>query len=181
MAYKYSTEIGENCAKAVGLSLPISRKQSVMICNFIRHKNVKLAKQHLAEVILEKRAVPFTRFNDNRCHQAGMGPGRYPIKACKNILALLESAEANAQFKGLSTADLVVRHASAQKGPGVWRYGRQRRRKAKRSHIELVLEEIKVRKEEKKTAKTKAQKEAKESPKTISRAEKPGAKGVSNT
>jgi large subunit ribosomal protein L22 len=153
MAYKYSTEIGENCAKAVGISLPISRKQSIMVCNFIRNKNVKKAKEHLAEVIVKKKAVPFTRFNDDVGHKAGMAAGRYPVNACKNILALLESAEANAQFKGLSTADLVVKHASAQQGPGVWRYGRHHRRKAKRTHIEIVLEERKTRKAEKKEKK----------------------------
>ncbi|MBW3001805.1 50S ribosomal protein L22 [Candidatus Woesearchaeota archaeon] len=155
MSYKYSTNIGENCAKAVGLALPISRKQSIMICKFIRNKNVQLAKQHLSEVILKKRAVPFTRFNDDMGHKAGMAAGRYPIKACQNILALLESAEANAQFKGLSTADLVVMHASAQKGPDSWRYGRHIRRQAKRTHIEIVLEERKTAKKEKKQEKAK--------------------------
>ena len=153
MAYKYSTEIGENCAKAVGISLPISRKQSVMVCNFIRNKNVKKAKEDLANVIIKKKAVPFTRFNDDMGHKAGMAAGRYPVNACKNILALLESAEANAQFKGLSTADLIVKHVSAQQGPGVWRYGRHHRRQAKRTHIELVLEERKTRKAEEKLKK----------------------------
>jgi len=150
MSYKYSIKTGENCAKAVGLALPISRKQSIMICKFIRHKHVQLAKKHLAEVIVKKRAVPFTRFNDDIGHKAGMAAGRYPVKACQNILALLESAEANAQFKGLSTADLVVAHVSAQKGPDTWRYGRHIRRQAKRTHIEIVLEEKKTAKKEKK-------------------------------
>jgi len=148
VSYKYSTRIGENCAKAVGLALPISRKQSVMICKFIRYKHVQLAKKHLAEVILKKRAVPFTRFNDDVGHRPGMAAGRYPIKACQNILALLESAESNAQFKGLSTADLVITHVSAQKGPDTWRYGRHIRRQAKRTHIEIVLEEKKTVKKE---------------------------------
>ena len=71
-----------------------------------------------------------------------MGPGSYPVTACKNILSLLKSAEANAQFKGLSTGNLIIKQASAQKGPSTFHYGRQRT-KAKRSHIELVLEEVK--------------------------------------
>lgn len=175
MSYKYSTRIGENCAKAVGLTLPISRKQSIMICKFIRNKNVQLAKKHLAEVILKKRAVPFTRFNDDMGHRAGMAAGRYPVKACQNILALLESAEANAQFKGLSTADLVVMHASAQKGPGSWRYGRHTRRQAKRTHIEIVLEERKGVKKATKQEKAKP-KEAK--PVEVPKKEKPVVKEV---
>lgn len=161
MSYKYSARIGENCAKAVGLALPISRKQSVMICKFIRNKNVQIAKKHLADVILKKRAVPFTRFNDDMGHKAGMAAGRYPVKACQHILSLLESAEANAQFKGLSTADLVVLHAGAQKGPDSWRYGRHIRRQAKRTHIEIVLEERKAAKKEKQVKKKAVQKETK--------------------
>jgi len=158
MSYKYSTNIGENCAKAVGLALPISRKHSVMICSFIRNKNIQLAKKQLADVILKKRAIPFTRFNDDMGHKAGMAAGRYPVKACQSILGLLESAEANAQFKGLSTADLVVMHASAQKGPDSWRYGRHIRRQAKRTHVEIVLEERKTVKKEKSKEKAKPKK-----------------------
>ena len=173
MAYKYSTGIGENCAKAVGMALPISRKQSIMVCNFIRNKNVKLAKKLLAEVIDLKRAVPFTRFNDDMGHKAGMAAGRYPVKACKNILKIVESAEANAQFKGLSTADLTIRHASAQKGPDTWHYGRHIRRRAKRTHIEIVLEEKKTAKKEVKKAKAKKP-EAKEAKPEIK--EKPAVK-----
>ena len=149
MAHKYSTKIGENCAKAVGVSLPISQKQSIMICDFVRNKSVQLAKKQLAEVIVKKRAIPFTRFNDDMGHKAGMAAGRFPVKACTHILALLESAEANAQFKGLSTADLIVYHISAQQGPGVWRQGRHHRRQAKRTHIEIVLEERKKAKKKK--------------------------------
>ncbi|MBW2986586.1 50S ribosomal protein L22 [Candidatus Woesearchaeota archaeon] len=153
MAYKYSTPIGENCAKAVGVALPISRKQSIMVCKYIRNKNIQWAKKQLAEVILKKCAVPFTRFSDDVGHKAGMAAGRYPVKTCTHILALLESAESNAQFKGLSTGDLIITHISAQKGPDTWRYGRHIRRQAKRTHIEIVLEERKTPKTESKAKK----------------------------
>ena len=64
---------------------------------------------------------------------------------------MLKSVEANAQFKGLSTADLIIKHIIAQKGPNVWRYGRQKRRHAKKTHIEVIVEEIKTKhKDEKK-------------------------------
>lgn len=178
MAYKYSTPIGENCAKAVGVALPISRKQSIMICQFVRNKNVQLAKKHLAEVIQMKRAVPFTRFNGDVGHKPGMAAGRYPVKACEHILALLESAESNAQFKGLSTSDLIVSHISAQKGPDTWRYGRHIRRQAKRTHIEVVLEERKTQKSEaklkKKSVKPKVKKT--ETSKSENKNQKPAVK-----
>ena len=142
MAYKYSTNVTETCAKAVGLGLPISRKQSIMVCQALSGMKVPKAKQLLESVIAGKKAVPFTRFNKDMGHKPGMASGRYPIKTCTHILGLLKSAEANAQFKGLSTGNLVVKHASAQKGPTTMSFGRKRTQ-AKRTHIELVVEEIK--------------------------------------
>jgi len=153
MAYKYSFEIKENCAKALGISLPISHKKSILVCNFIRGQPVGKAKVMLNEVIGKKKPVPYTRFNDSTAHRKGMAAGRYPVNTCKHILMLLESAESNAQFKGLSTGDLVIAHICAQRGPTTWHYGRHRRREAKRAHIEIVVEEIKSVEKKKKTVK----------------------------
>ncbi|MBN1645057.1 50S ribosomal protein L22 [Candidatus Woesearchaeota archaeon] len=141
MVYKYSGEVKENCAKAVGVSLPISLKQSIMVCASIRGKPVDMVKEYLANVAKKKKAVPFTRFNRDMGHRRGMAAGRFPVNAAKNILSILESAESNAQFKGLSTGNLIITHASAQKGPSTWRFGRHRRRKAKRTHVEIILAE----------------------------------------
>ena len=139
MAYTYSTTMTENSAKAVGISLPISKKESILVCQAIRGKNVQKAKKFLEDVIAIKTPVPYTRYNDNIGHKPGMCSGRYPVNVCKQVLKILKSAEANAQFKGLSTGNLIIRHASAQKGPTSFRYGR-RRSKTKRAHIELVVE-----------------------------------------
>lgn len=152
MAYKYSTELKENCAKAVGVSLPISLKQSVMVCVAIKGKSVDKVKKYLADVIQKKKAIPFTRFNRDMGHKKGMAAGRFPVSTCKNILSIVESAESNAQFKGLSTANLVIMHASAKKGPSTWRFGRHRRRRAKRSHVEIVIAESKKEEKPKKEA-----------------------------
>ena len=142
MNYKYSTPLTENSAKAVGISLPISRKQCYNICKTLKGMNVQKAKTLLQDVIEMKKAISYTKYNGDIGHKAGMSAGRYPVKACKEILMLLKSAEANAQFKGLSTGSLIVKHASAQKGPSTYHQGR-RRTKAKRTHIEFVLEEQK--------------------------------------
>jgi large subunit ribosomal protein L22 len=153
MAYKYSTEIKENCAKAVGVSLPVSLKQAVMVCAFIKGKSVDKVKDYLADVVKIKKAIPFTRFNRDMGHRRGMAAGRFPAKTAENILSLIKSAESNAQFKGLSTANLIVLHASAQKGPSTWRFGRHRRRRAKRAHVEIVLAESKSESKPKKVKK----------------------------
>ena len=140
MAYEYSTKLTENSAKAVGTSLSISTKYSVEVCTMIRGKQLAKAKQMLEEVTKQKRAVPLNRYGGEVPHKKGMMRGRYPIKCCTAIKNILESAEANAQFKGLNTAKLVVKHIAAQQGPTVMHHGRHGR-KAKRTHIEVVLEE----------------------------------------
>ena len=136
-------------ARAVGRDLSISKKQSVEICNHIRHKSTSQAKKILEDAIALRKAIPFTRFNWNVGHRSGMGPGRYPQKAATEILALIKSAEANAQVKGLNTGNLSIVHINAQKAPTPHHYGRQRGTKMKRTHIEVVLQELpkKVKKE----------------------------------
>ncbi len=142
MAYAYSTKITENSAKAVGLALPISRKQSTQVCSAIRGLNLQKAKKLLEDAMALKRPIEMKKYNRNTGHKAGMGPGSYAPTTCDQILKILKNAEANAQFKGLSTGNLIITHASAQKGPTVMHNGRQRA-KAKRTHIELIVEEIK--------------------------------------
>jgi large subunit ribosomal protein L22 len=141
--YRYTSETAANEAKAVGVSLPISYKQSYEVAKFIRGKSVQLAKNLLEEVVDMKRPIPMTRFNRDTGHKHGMAAGRFTTKTCANILRLLKTAESNAQFKGLSTANLVVRHIAAQKGPTSFRYGRHRRRQAKRAHVEIIVREVK--------------------------------------
>lgn len=126
---------------AVGRSLPVSTKQCIEICNFIRKKPLQRAKSLLNDVIDMKIAVPFKRFTAVGHRKGKVGPGRYPIKATKEILTILESVEANAQFKGLSTANLIIIHIAANRASIPWRHGRHRGRKTKRTHVEVVVEE----------------------------------------
>ena len=138
----------ENMAKVVGRSLPISTKYSVEICDFIGNKTTAEAKEELKKVAEGKKAVPFKKFKKGLSHKKRIGPGRYPKKAALEIIKLLESVEANAQFKGLNTSNLKIKHICANLASRPWHYGRQRRRKTKRTHIEIIVEE---KKEEKKT------------------------------
>ncbi|MCF7861106.1 50S ribosomal protein L22 [Candidatus Woesearchaeota archaeon] len=140
---------GEHMVSAIGRNLPISTKQSIEISNFIRGKTALKAKDILARVIKKEIAVPYKRFNADVGHKPGIAAGRYPMKACGEILKVLNNAIANAQFKGMNADDLIIRHLAAQKASGAWHFGRKRRRKMKRSHLELVLEEV----AQKKTAK----------------------------
>ena len=134
MGKKYSAEYDkEKMAVASGKSLPVSTKHSVEIASFIRGKKLSVAIKQLEEVMDMKRAIPFKRFNKNVGHRKGrMASGRFPQKACEQILSVLKSAEANAQFKGLSTNNLVICHVCANRASTPWRFGRQKRRKSKK-------------------------------------------------
>jgi large subunit ribosomal protein L22 len=138
MKYAYKT-YEENMARAQGSDLSISMKQAIMITQFIRNKDVEKAKAALERVIKKEEPVPFTRFQNGLGHKPGMGAGRYPINACKEILAVLVAAEANAQNKGLGRC--VIVHVAAQEARQPFHYGRRRRIKMRRAHVQIVLKE----------------------------------------
>jgi large subunit ribosomal protein L22 len=142
-ALKSEEKEAENMAKAYGRDLGISTKHSTEICRNITGKSVARAKTILSEVVLKKTAIRMRRYTMDRAHQKGVGPGRFPVKAAEAILKIVESAESNAQNKGLNTKDLVIVHISAHKAARPWHMGRQRRRKTKRSHIQVVVKEVK--------------------------------------
>ena len=119
----------EHMARVVGRALPISTKVSIEVCNRIRKNKVSRAKVILKEVVDMKTPIKFTRFMNGAGHKKGIGPGKYPQKAAGEILKIIESVEANAQFKGLNTSELIIKHISAQNAGNTWRYGRHRRRK----------------------------------------------------
>lgn len=156
MTYNYSFQNynKELMARAVGVMLPVSFKKSVEICNYLRNRNLQKAKKLLKDVTELKRAIPYRRYNMNVSHKHGIGPGRYPVNTCLEFLELLESVEANAQSKGLSTANLVISHIMTHKAGKNFHYGRNRGTKMKRSHIEVVVQEAKeeTKKESKKSS-----------------------------
>lgn len=129
-------------ARALAVSLPISTKESVEVCSFLRSKPLKRAQRELQEVMKLRLPVPYKRFNHDTPHQHGaLAAGRYPVKACEYISRVLASAEANAQQKGLNSAALVIQSIAAHKGSNQYKGGRHRGRMMKNTHIEVVLAE----------------------------------------
>jgi len=143
----------ENMARVIGKSLPISFKLSIEICNFIRNKNVNYAKDTLSKVANGSEAIPLRRFNKDVGHKKKMAAGRYPKKASIEILNLINNVEANAQFKGLNTANLIITHINANKASNVMHFGRKRSRRAKRTNVEIVVQEKVVKESAKKEVK----------------------------
>ena len=140
----------EHIAIASGKSLPISFKQSVEICRFIKNKSVNDAKEILQKVVEKKNVIPFRRYNWDLGHKKKMGPARYPEKASKEFIKLIENVEANAQFKGLNTSNSIITHISAHKAGKAWHFGRKTRRKMKRTNVEIVVEEKSKKNDDKK-------------------------------
>jgi large subunit ribosomal protein L22 len=161
-SYSYTEYDKDNMARALGRALPISFKQSVEICNYIRNKNLNYAKQVLGKSIRQEAAIPFRRFTGDMGHKRKIASGRYPQKASKEILDLISSAEANAQFKGLNTANLVITRINANKASKVTRFGRKRGRIAKRTNIEVVVQEKKELKKDIKSVHKKPKEDVKE-------------------
>jgi len=114
---KYSLELDpEKTAKAYGRELHCSPKHCENIARAIKGMGVKEAKKYLEDVINFRKAIPFKTHKGKRAHKRGMGPGGYPQKACKFILRVIENAENNAEYKGLSPENMYIAHISAYKG-----------------------------------------------------------------
>jgi large subunit ribosomal protein L22 len=118
---EYSQNIkGDNIAKAKANELNMSPKHSIEIAGFIRHKRVNEAIEYLNAVVSLEKAIPFRRFNRNVAHKRGLpgnwDAGRYPVKASKAYIRILESVKKNAEYLGLDPENLEIIHASANRG-----------------------------------------------------------------
>lgn len=134
----------ENTAIVYGKDMPFSTKHAIEISNFIRGKNLQKAKVLLEGALKKTTAIPLKRFNMDRGHRKGkVGPGAYLTKAVKFILGLLNSLEANAQNKGLTTSSLVIKEIIPNYASRPFHYGRIRRIRMKRTHIKIIAEESK--------------------------------------
>jgi len=139
----------EKTVKASGREVRVSHKSAREVCRTIKGMMLTKAKRYLKDVITKKKAVPFRRFKKKAGHRHGMEKafaGRYPVKAAKHILKILEGAEANAEYKGLDTDRLRIIHASAYPGIKIKRYtpraqGRSSPKFQTLCHIEIALEE----------------------------------------
>jgi large subunit ribosomal protein L22 len=153
MAYRYSTVTDRpELVRAVALNRPVSMKQSIEIANALRKKPVAKAKRILDDAIAMRQAIPYKRFVGDTGHRKALGPGRFPVKTCREIKALLISVEAAALQKGLDSGSLMINHISAQQGSRQLHYGRHRSRMMKRTHIEIVAEATKAAEKPKKKA-----------------------------
>ncbi|MEM1629800.1 MAG: 50S ribosomal protein L22 [Saccharolobus sp.] len=139
-------------AKSVLRNVPVSIKDLYNVCKAIRGMYVNDAKEFLNRVLQEKEALPYFRYSSGASHKANISAkfkikaGRYPKKAIKYVLKLIENAEANASNKGLNLDKLVIIHIASHKGITLKRYmprafGRATPKYRRTSNIEIILKE----------------------------------------
>jgi large subunit ribosomal protein L22 len=148
----YSQKIsGDNIAKAKANELNMSPKHSIEIATFIRHQRVNDAIAYLNDVVGLKKAIPFRRFNRNVAHKRGLpgnwDAGRYPVKASKAYIRVLESVKKNAEYIGLDSDNLEIIHVSANRGRAQKSFfpramGRATPKVRESVNIEVVVREV---------------------------------------
>ena len=140
------TSLTFTISRAIGRELSVSPKHSIVICRHIKGWRLERAKVFLADVIEQKTAVPDTRYGSSGHRRGKVGPGRFPQKAARQILKVLEGAEANAEYKGLVIDDMYIAHSAAHRGKS-WegRFPRARGRATPKIretvNVEIILKE----------------------------------------
>ena len=139
----------ETMARAYGKELKISPKAGNEICRKIRGMVVEDAIELLEDVIILKRSIPYKRYNKCVPHRKEGAAGRFPVKASKQILKVIEAAIANAEHRdelGHPDRDeLKISTAAAYKGrilPG-WiqrAHGRATPFNEETTNVEIILE-----------------------------------------
>ncbi len=140
----------DRAVKCAGREIKISPKAATEICRTIRGMRLDTAKKLLADVQKKKRAIAFRRYHKEVPHRSldeGWYAGRYPVKAAKAFLFLLEEMESNAEFKGLDVDRLRIVHAASHRGIKTSRYisrayGRASPYRNTMVHVELLGYEV---------------------------------------
>jgi ribosomal protein L22 len=128
-----------------GISLPISTKDSVAICKFIRGKSIDKALSDLELVSKLKKAIPM---KGEIPHRKGKGimAGRYMTKPVGFFIKMLKNLKANANMNEMEEPIITEAVPNRASRP----YGRFGAVKRKRTHIYIKVVEKKKLTEKKK-------------------------------
>ena len=147
------TIIKKEFAVVYGKDLPLSYKTSGAICRFIKNKNPQKSIELLELVIKQRMSIPVRgEAAHKRDQKNGYARGKYPEKASKFFIKLLKSLIANAKTNNLDTEKIIITIAKADKASNPMRGTRLGfgRKKFKRAHIFMRVEEKKDKKQEEK-------------------------------
>ena len=119
MGINYSVDADpDSTAKAMLRERRMSHKHSKEIAREIKGMTAGDAEEYLHDVIDGKRSVPFRSHNSGVGHRSdidGWDAGRYPEKASKAFLELIENAVNNATHRGLAGDTMTITHVAAHK------------------------------------------------------------------
>ena len=126
----------------------ISHKHAREIATAIKGLSVEKARDYLQSVIEHKRSIPFRRYKNQVGHRTdpGVMSGRYPEKAVKEVLKLLDNLESNAEYKGMDLDRLKIINTTVHKGRLLKRFipramGRSSAKNNALIHVEIVAQE----------------------------------------
>ena len=147
----YSLTPAGRSSRAMGMELHISPKHAREICRTLKGMRASLARTKLEDVIALKRSIPFKRYRRNVAHRHGLvgwDAGRYPEKAAKAVLVVLDNALANAEYKGMESEKMRIYHAGTKKGRTIQGWmpramGRATPKNTETVSVEMVLTEVK--------------------------------------
>lgn len=136
--------------RASGREVNVSPKATREVCRAIKGWSLPRAKIYLQDVMVLKAVVHFRRYNKEVGHARSsekFHAGRYPVKAAKEVLTVLEAVESNAEFKGLDAERMRIIHAASHRGRKVQgftprAFGRASPSNNTLTHIELVAGEV---------------------------------------
>lgn len=140
----------DRTVKCAAREIKISPKAATEICRKLRGMRLDSAKELLEAVQKKKRAIAYRRYKKEVPHRSldeGWYAGRYPVKAAKKFLFLLEELESNAEYKGLDVDRIRIVHAASQRGMKTQRiisraFGRATPYHNTLVHIELMGYEV---------------------------------------
>jgi len=116
----YSMEMeGEDIARAKANEVDISPKHAFEIARFIKWMRTDDAIEYLTKVAALEKAIPLRVYNKKVPHRHGLRgwhTGRYPQKAAKVYIRLLNAAKKNAEYIGLDSANTKIVHVQANRG-----------------------------------------------------------------
>ncbi|MFA6908196.1 MAG: 50S ribosomal protein L22 [Candidatus Micrarchaeia archaeon] len=144
MLYGYNKKPTGRIARARISRVNCSFKDLCEVCRNVRGKDTGFALDFLGNAAEGKQAIYFARHNKKKGHRRELGgkKGGFPVKSCRAVLGVVESADANAMKLGLGATKIV--HIAANKHatyPRMSPKGRRIRHDYEVAFIEVVLEE----------------------------------------
>ncbi len=149
MGISYSVDADpDTTAKAMLRERHMSHKHSKEIARAIKGMTVDDAVDYLESVVEGDRSVPFKSHNSGVGHRndiEGWDAGRYPEKASRAFLDLLENGINNAEQQGFEGESMTIAHVAAHKvgespGQRPRAFGRASPWNTPQVDVELILE-----------------------------------------